>query len=193
MIHSMSESCLRQRTLAGLAAACPYCCWVAAHEQSRSEGPDSQVVALVWPYAPVMQPDQPSRSLGRVLAAAEAASPVDAVAAVTRELGVALSATRDSFLIADLSGRALVRLAHVLVRTAEGADMRTPRVRGERRAEEESATVVPFDGGPAEQAVRTQEVQVVAPDPGRSDSDGVGLWLVLAPVTERGRSSVSLS
>ena len=46
--------------------------------------------------------------------------------------------------------------------------------------------MLPFDGGPAEQAVRTQEVQVVAPDPGRSESDGPGTWRVLAPVTERG-------
>ena len=46
--------------------------------------------------------------------------------------------------------------------------------------------MMPFDGGPAEQAVRTQEVQVVAPDPGRPESDGAGSWLVLAPVTERG-------
>jgi hypothetical protein len=39
------------------------------------------------------------------------------------------------------------------------------------------ATVVPFDGGPSEQALRTQTVQVVA------DRD---VWTVLAPVTERG-------
>ena len=38
---------------------------------------------------------------------------------------------------------------------------------GERRDAEELATVLPFDGGPAEQAVRTQTVQVLAPaDPG---------------------------
>ena len=48
-----------------------------------------------------------------VWAAAEAASPVEAVEAVTRELGQVLGATKVSFLIADLSGRALVRLAHV--------------------------------------------------------------------------------
>jgi serine phosphatase RsbU (regulator of sigma subunit) len=37
--------------------------------------------------------------------------------------------------------------------------------------------VVPFDGGPGEQALRTQTVQVLAHDGG---------WTVLAPVTERG-------
>src|SRR5512135_3852855 len=51
-------------------------------------------------------------ALSRVLDAVEATSPVEAVEAVTRELGAALSATTVSFLIADLSGRALVRLAH---------------------------------------------------------------------------------
>ena len=53
---------------------------------------------------------------------------------------------------------------------------------------EESATVLPFDGGPAEQAVRTQTVQVLPPDPAQA-GDGVrGWWRVLAPVTERGES-----
>ena len=51
--------------------------------------------------------------VGRVLEAAEAASPVEAVEAVARELGLAFDAVAVSFLIADLSGRALVRLAHV--------------------------------------------------------------------------------
>jgi serine phosphatase RsbU (regulator of sigma subunit) len=120
------------------------------------------------------------------LAAAEAASPVDAVEAVTRELGVTLGATRISFLIADLSGRALVRLAHVLLRTPEGVDIETPIAPGERRAVEESATVLPLDGGPQERALRSQELQVLAPDPGRTALGDVESWLVLAPVTERG-------
>ncbi len=54
-----------------------------------------------------------SGRFGRVLDAAEAASPVDASKAVRREMRVALDATKLSFLVADLSGRALVRLAHV--------------------------------------------------------------------------------
>ena len=124
--------------------------------------------------------------MGGVLAAAEAASPVNAVEAVTRELGAALGATRVSFLIADLSGRALVRLAHLLLRTDEGIDIDTPLAPGERRAVEESATVVPFDGGPLERALRTQEVQVLPAGTGPTGVDGVGSWLVLAPVTERG-------
>ena len=46
--------------------------------------------------------------------------------------------------------------------------------------------MIPFDGGPTEQAVRSQEVLVIAPDPQRSASDGSEHWRVLAPVTQRG-------
>jgi serine phosphatase RsbU (regulator of sigma subunit) len=103
------------------------------------------------------------------LAAAEDASPVDAVEAVTRELGVMLGARTVSFLIADLSGRALVRLAYVPFRDDGGG----------RREGDEVATVMPFDGGPWEQALRTQTVQTI-PTAGGST--------VLAPVTERGEA-----
>jgi hypothetical protein len=54
--------------------------------------------------------DASGRSLRGVLEAAEAASPVEAVEAVTGELGRALGAVRVSFLIADLAGRSLARL-----------------------------------------------------------------------------------
>ncbi|MEV4713177.1 PP2C family protein-serine/threonine phosphatase [Micromonospora sp. NPDC049374] len=112
-------------------------------------------------------------SQGRVLAglldAAEDASPVEAVEAVTREVGEALGASAVSFLIADLSGRALVRLAYVPLHGTGGT----------RRHGDEAATVLPFDGGPAEQALRTQKVQVT------KRSDG---WTVLAPVTDRGEA-----
>ena len=128
--------------------------------------------------------EQVPPTVAGALAAAEAASPVDAVEAVTRELGLALDATKVSFLIADLSGRALVRLVHARLSTPAS----TPPAPGERRAEEESATVLPFDGGPAEQAVRTQELQVVDPAEGNPGSVGPGSWLVLAPVTERGEA-----
>jgi len=108
--------------------------------------------------------------LGNVLFAVENAAPVDAVEAVTRQLGVSLGATAVSFLVADLSGRALVRLAHVpLVAVADA-----------RRQDEEVATVLPFDGGPREQVVRSQRVQVYA--------DVNGGHVVLAPVTERGEA-----
>ncbi len=96
------------------------------------------------------------------LDAAEAASPVEAVETVTRELGPALGATMVSFLIADLSGRALVRLAHADLSTDDGAASLRARPRSVGLVRE-SATTLPFDGGPAEQAIRTQQVQVVGP------------------------------
>jgi serine phosphatase RsbU (regulator of sigma subunit) len=106
-------------------------------------------------------------ALNAMLTAAEDASPVQAVEAVTHELAAALDACSISFLIADLSGRALVRLAHVPSAAAPA----------DRRDSDEVATVLPFDDGPQEQALRMQAVQVVAANDG---------WTVLAPVTERG-------
>ncbi|MFN2522267.1 MAG: PP2C family protein-serine/threonine phosphatase, partial [Mycobacteriales bacterium] len=113
------------------------------------------------------------QSIRRLLDAAEDASPVEAVESVTRELGLALGATSVSFLIADLSGRALVRLTHVVTGAAPGD--------GVRGDDEERATVLPFDGGPAEEALMTQEVQVLPPVRG-------SLWTLLAPITERGEA-----
>lgn len=115
---------------------------------------------------------------------AENASPVDAVESVTRGLGLALGAVSATFLIADLSGRALVRLTHVPAsRVREGRPQASD---DERRAGEESATVLPFDGGPMEEAMRTQDVQICPPaDP---STGGPASWTVLAPVTERGEA-----
>src|SRR5512141_2362815 len=93
--------------------------------------------------------------VGRLMAAADAASPLDALESVARELGLAFDAVAVSFLITDQSGRALVRLAHVPLTTGhDGADA-DPLGHRERRTDAESATVLPFDGGPEEQALRT--------------------------------------
>lgn len=119
-----------------------------------------------------MAADSPE-PLRRLLDAAEDASPVQAVEAVTRELARHLGATSVSLLIADLSGRALVRLAHVALGDAGIRDVRSD--------DEERGTVLPFDGGPAEQALRDQQVQVLPPRDGAS-------WTLLAPVTERGEA-----
>ena len=131
----------------------------------------------------------PSRRLdvGRILEAAEAASPVEAIEQVARALGRAFDAVSVSFLISDLSGRALVRLAHVPLR-AEWTAHRSAQADGERREDQESATVLPFDGGPAEQAIRTQTVQVLSPGSATPPAPLADLWHVLAPVTERGES-----
>jgi serine phosphatase RsbU (regulator of sigma subunit) len=121
-------------------------------------------------------------AMSRMLDTAEGASPLEAVEAVTRELGAALGAVTISFLIADLSGRGLVRLSHVIGRS----DLLTQDSRGVRRDAEETAVLMPFDGGPVEQAMRTQQLRVLPP--GKSYMGGLRAeqWTVLAPVTERG-------
>lgn len=124
----------------------------------------------------------------RVLEAVEAASPVESVEAVTRELGRALHATAVGFLIADLSGRALVRLAHAPLRTVEDGDRPERRGQGERRSGEESAVVMPFDGGPEEQVMRSQRLQVLAPGAEPGGVRQADQWRVLAPVTDRGEA-----
>ena len=107
--------------------------------------------------------------LDDVLLAVEKAAPVDAVRAVTGRIGVRLGASWVSFLVADMSGRALVRLVHVPV----------GQITGERRQDEDIALVLPFDGGPQEQALREQRVRV----------EHLGdCHVVRAPVTQRGEA-----
>lgn len=120
-------------------------------------------------------------ALRGVLDAVEDASPVEAVEAATRELSAALGATSASFLIADLSGRALVRLSHAS-RPGERAERGAQDGDGSRRDAGELAVRVPLGDGPAARALRTQAVQVLAPEPGARG------WTVLAPVTERGEA-----
>lgn len=130
----------------------------------------------------------PTEALGRVLDAAENASPLDAVEAVTRTLAATLNAGAAFFLIEDLGGRGLIRLSQ-----AVGGDAESTFVA--RQGEEdatvrfdaaEQAVVLPFDGGPAEVAVRSQTVQVVPPTHGDRGGLSTPQWVVLAPVTERG-------
>ncbi len=104
---------------------------------------------------------------------------------VARELALVFGATEVSFLITDASGRALVRLAHVPSVGAPGTRDEGDEDNGERRHDEDSATRITLDGGPDEQALRTQTVQVIAPSP---DTPPTGRHRLLAPVTERGES-----
>ncbi|SCG53265.1 Serine phosphatase RsbU, regulator of sigma subunit [Micromonospora humi] len=106
--------------------------------------------------------------LAGMLQSAEDAAPVEAVEAVTGAIAAGLNATGISLLIADLGGRALVRLTHQPAPGGPG-----------RRQGEEAAEVLPFDGGPHEQALRQQATQVVPGD---------GRWTVLSPVTDRGEA-----
>lgn len=129
-----------------------------------------------------------SIDFGGVLRAAEAASPVDALNAVARELGDLFGARAVSLLISDASGRSLVRLAHVSLKPTTSSDPEPPLAEGERRDIEESATVVTLDEGPLEQALRTQQVQVVSPEEVEAGTGRAGWWQVCAPVTERGET-----
>ncbi|WP_250033722.1 PP2C family protein-serine/threonine phosphatase [Paractinoplanes maris] len=107
--------------------------------------------------------------LDNVLLAVERAAPVDAVEAVTRAIGSSLDADWVSFLVADMSGRALVRLVHLPIGEPAGG----------RRQDRDVAQLMPFDGGPQEQALRAQQALV----------EQVGdRFVVRAPVTQRGEA-----
>ncbi|MGC4856327.1 PP2C family protein-serine/threonine phosphatase [Micromonospora sp. DT4] len=131
----------------------------------RPDAPAGHAGLTASAYARRVEESEQAMLTG-VLQAAEDAAPVDAVEAVTGTIAEALRASSVSLLIADLSGRALVRLTH----------QPTPDGPG-RRQGEEAAEVLPFDGGPYEQVLRQQSTRVLPGD---------GRWTVLAPVTERG-------
>ena len=107
--------------------------------------------------------------LSDVLLQVEKAAPVDAVAAVTRSVGSRLGALWVSFLVADMSGRALVRLSYDPIGGVPDG----------RQQDRDVALVLPFDGGPQEQALRTQSVLI---------EEHGGTFLVRAPVTQRGEA-----
>ena len=123
------------------------------------------------------------KPLSKMLDAAENASPARAVEAVTHELRSLLGATAASFLIADLSGRGLVRLG--AQRSVE--EVRDSSTSSQQRVALPSRTV-PYTGGPEEIAMRTQSVQLKAP-PASPPQENTSLdWTVLAPVTDRGEA-----
>jgi serine phosphatase RsbU (regulator of sigma subunit) len=105
--------------------------------------------------------------LRELLAAIEDAPPVAAADVLGRHLVEALGAREVSFLIADFSGRALIRLGH-----AGSAD--ATRAQGR-----ETAELVPLEGSPQGRALATQTVQV------EIGADGTR---VFAPVTNRGEA-----
>ena len=108
-----------------------------------------------------------------LLASVEAAPPIDATEVVASALADALGARDVSFLIADYSGRALVRLSHVHRASADDED--TNRERGQS---------VALAGTPHGRALTTQEIQIVA---------AAGGYRVFAPVTSRGEAVGVLS
>ena len=127
-----------------------------------------------------------TQALGRVLDVAEDASPLEAVEAVTARLSAALEASAAFFLIADISGRGLVRLSQACagptgVRAEVGGPGAPPRLDDD----EQAADLPVAGGGPAGEALRTQTVQVMPP---RARGGMGGRWEVLAPVTQRGEA-----
>jgi serine phosphatase RsbU (regulator of sigma subunit) len=103
--------------------------------------------------------------VGALLQQVEAAAPIDAVEVVAAELGRMVDATAVTLLIADFSGRAVVRLT--------SAEL----VEGSRRRGTEQAQTVPLPGTLYERVLRTQEADVAPIDDGAR---------MVVPVTDRG-------
>ncbi|HET6393154.1 MAG TPA: PP2C family protein-serine/threonine phosphatase [Blastococcus sp.] len=103
--------------------------------------------------------------VGALLEKVEAAAPIDAVGAVAAELGRMVDATAVTLLIADFSGRAVVRLTS------------TDFVEGARTHGPERAETVPLPGTLYERVLRTQTADVQAIDDGAR---------MVVPVTDRG-------
>jgi serine phosphatase RsbU (regulator of sigma subunit) len=105
--------------------------------------------------------------LRELLAAVEDAPPVAAADVLGQHLGAELGAREVSFLIADFTGRALIRLGH-----AGGGN-------AARALGRETAERVPLEGSPQGRALTTQTVGV------EIGADGTR---VFAPVTNRGEA-----
>src|SRR5688500_9053089 len=121
-------------------------------------------------------------NLSDLLIAVDAAPPIAAAEVVGDALTESLAARAVSFLIADFSGRSLLRLSHVGRREGDGA-------LGRERAE-----AVPLLGTPHGRALAQQEIvveaegggtRVFAPVSSRGEAVGVlELWLDEAPDEE---------
>jgi serine phosphatase RsbU (regulator of sigma subunit) len=110
--------------------------------------------------------DHPRADLGALLERVEAASPTDAIEVVADELAAMVGAHTVSFLIADFSGRALVRFGTP-----------APRGPGTRRRGTEQAETVPLVDTVYDRVLRTQQVAV------HELAEGTQLTV---PVTDRG-------
>jgi serine phosphatase RsbU (regulator of sigma subunit) len=111
-------------------------------------------------------PPGPDLDVGALLDRVEGIAPIEAVEAAAEALAEMLDARELTFLIADFSGRAVVRL------TTGAAGVEGARLQAGARAE-----TLALSGTVYERVLRTQEVDVEALD------EGVR---VIAPVTERG-------
>jgi serine phosphatase RsbU (regulator of sigma subunit) len=126
--------------------------------------------ALESKGSPIHKTTERARSaldMSVLLEAVETAPPVAAAEVMGAALATALDAHDVSFLIADFSGRSLVRLSHT-ARAGNGGTL--GRERGE---------VVAMSGSPHGRALREQDIEV------RTDDGDV---LVYAPVSSRGEA-----
>lgn len=112
-----------------------------------------------------MSTDDARLDLRGLLAAVEAAPPIEVVDVVAAELAEMLDATAVSLLMANFSGSAVVRISHV---------SRTPLMRDGHNERVES---LPLPDSIYQEVLSAQELHI-----GRSGAD----WSVLLPVTERG-------
>src|SRR5688572_27081538 len=103
--------------------------------------------------------------VGALLEKVEAAAPIDSVEAVATALREMVDAHDVTFLIADFSGRAVVRL------TSAG------RVDGARSLGIEQAETLPLEGTVYERVLRTQQIDI------ERIGDGARMTV---PVTDRG-------
>jgi serine phosphatase RsbU (regulator of sigma subunit) len=103
--------------------------------------------------------------VGALLQRVEAAAPIDAVEVVAAELGRMVRARAVTLLIADFSGRAVVRLTSAAL------------VEGARSSGVEQAETLPLPGTLYERVLRTQQADV--------EAIGDGARMVV-PVTDRG-------
>ena len=105
--------------------------------------------------------DRPRAGLRALLERVEAGSPTDAVEVVAEEFAALVGARAVSFLIADFSGRALVRFGTP-----------APGVPDARRQGAEQAETVPLAGTVYDRVLRTQQVDVLTRWVFAAESDG---------------------
>ena len=109
--------------------------------------------------------DTPLIDVGALLEKVEAAAPIDSVEAVAAALGEMVDARTVALLVADFSGRSVVRLTSSV------------RVEGARSHGVEQAETLPLAGSRYEQVLRTQQADVQAVEGGAQ---------MIVPVTDRG-------
>jgi serine phosphatase RsbU (regulator of sigma subunit) len=114
----------------------------------------------------MLTPHLPALDVGRLLDRVEGSAPIEAVEAAAEALAEMLDARELTFLIADFSGHAVVRLTT----DAAGAD-------GARTQSGAQAETLPLRGTVYERVLRTQEVDVHALEDGAR---------MIVPVTDRG-------